>query len=110
MGQQHRTTTKRRRRANYIKRKNELLKLNKTAPVPLAKKLVKVAAPAVDAEPVKKEVDTTPAVAKKAPAKKAPVKKAVAPKADAAEVQAETKKAPAKKAPAKKTAEPKAEA
>lgn len=61
MGQQHRKETKRRRRAAYIKRQKELAKNSKaTAPVQLAKKVVKT------------EADTT---------KKAPAKKKAAPKA-----------------------------
>lgn len=80
MGQQHRKVTKRRRRAEYIKRKKEQLKLSKAAPtVQLAKKVVKT-------------VEESPEEEKKAPAKKAPAKKTTA----------TAKKAPAKKAPAKK--------
>lgn len=42
MGQQHRKETKRRRRTAYIKRQKEILKNSKnTAPVQLAKKVVK---------------------------------------------------------------------
>lgn len=80
MGQQHRKVTKRRRRAEYIKRKKEQLKLSKAAPtVQLARKVVKT-------------VEEAPAEEKKAPAKKAPAKKTPAAKSAA----------PAKKTPAKK--------
>ncbi len=45
MGQQHRKETKRRRRSAYLKRQKEMIKLAKnTAPVQVAKKVVKAAA------------------------------------------------------------------
>ena len=81
MGQQSNKIIKRRRRADYLKRKEQQAKLNGLLP----KTKVKKAAPKVI--PSEK-----PAVAKKAAAKKAPAKKAAA------------KKAAAKKAPAKKVA------
>ena len=81
MGQQSNKIIKRRRRADYLKRKKEQEKLNGILP----KAKVKKAAP-------KAEASGTPAPAKKVAAKKAPAKKAAA------------KKAPAKKA-AKKAAE-----
>ena len=86
MGQQPLTTTKRRRRLDYIKRKKEISKLSKTAvPVPLAKKVLKEAAEeaAEKKAPAKKAAAPKDAAAKKAPAKKAPAKKAAAPEAAA---------------------------
>ena len=92
MGQQIRKVTKRRRRADYLKRKKEQAKLNSNTPIRLATPVAK------EAKPAAKEVP-----AKKADAKKTETKKAE-PKAAAA------KKAPAKKPAAKKeAAEPAAE-
>ena len=91
MGQQIRKVTKRRRRADYLKRKKEQAKLNSNTPIRLAPTVAKEAKTAAKAP------------AKKADAKKTETKKAE-PKAAAA------KKAPAKKPAAKKeAAEPAAE-
>ena len=74
MGQQSNKIVKRRRRADYLKRKKEQVKLGGAVKhKPAAKK------PAPDKAAAKKPA------AKKAPAKKAPAKKAPAKKADAAE-------------------------
>lgn len=81
MGQQSNKIIKRRRRADYLKRKEEQAKLNGLLP----KTKVKKAAPKVI--PSEK-----PAVAKKAAAKKAPAKKAAAKKAPSKKV---AKEAPA---------------
>ena len=81
MGQQSNKIIKRRRRADYLKRKEEQAKLNGLLP----KTKVKKAAP--KAEPGEKA-----AVAKKAAEKKAPAKKAAAKKAPAKKV---AKEAPA---------------
>lgn len=83
MAQQSNKITKRRRRANYLKRKKEQAKLGAVLPKTIVKK-----AAVKKEEPAKEKVEAKPA-AKKA-AKKAPAKKAA-------------KKAPAKKA-AKKAA------
>ena len=85
MGQQIRKVTKRRRRADYLKRKKEQAKLNSNTPIRLATPVAKEAKPAAKEVPAKK-------TAAKAPAKKADAKKT------------ETKAAAAKKAPAKKPA------
>lgn len=69
MGQQSNKIIKRRRRANYLKRKDELAKLGG-----LVKK------PAVKKDASAKKVAAKKAPAKKAAAKKAPAKKAVAKK------------------------------
>ncbi|MCC8148029.1 hypothetical protein [Akkermansia sp.] len=89
MGQQIRKVTKRRRRAEYNKRKKEQAKLNSNTPIRLAVPVAKDAKPAAKEAPAKK-------TAAKAPAKKA-------------ETKAPAKKAPAKKPAAKKAAEPAAE-
>ena len=81
MGQQSNKIIKRRRRADYLKRKQEQAKLNGLLP----KTKIKKAAQQV--EPGEK-----PAVAKKTAAKKAPAKKAAAKKAPAKKV---AKEAPA---------------
>jgi len=82
MGQQSNKVIKRRRRANYLKRKQAQAKAGGTVRRSAAKEPAKKAAPAKEA------------AAKKAPAKKTAAKKAPA------------KKAPAKKAPAKKPESP----
>lgn len=89
MGQQIRKVTKRRRRADYLKRKKEQSKMNSGTPIRLAVPLVK----------------EDKAAAKEAPAKKAPAKKSEA-KAPAKKTEA---KAPAKKPAVKKDAEAVAE-
>ena len=101
MGQQIRKVTKRRRRADYLKRKKEQAKLNSNTPIRLATPVAKEAKPDAKEVPAKKTAAKAPA--KKADAKKTETKKAE-PKAAAA------KKAPAKKPAAKKeAAEPAAE-
>tara|TARA_R110000850_G_scaffold275678_3_gene415362 strand:+ start:1191 stop:1538 length:348 start_codon:yes stop_codon:yes gene_type:complete len=102
MGKQHNKVEKRKRRSNYLKRKEESLK----AELALSKKSGKKKAPAKakKADSVEDEVKEA-APAKKAAAKKAPAKKAAAKKAPAKKAAA--KKAPAKKAAAKKTAKKK---
>ncbi len=56
MGQQHRKETKRRRRAAYLKRQKEIAKNSMaTAPVQLAKKVVKPEAEAPRKAPAKKK-------------------------------------------------------
>ena len=96
MGQQHRTTAKRRRRIDYVKRKKELAQ-SSTSSIP-----VRLAS-------VTKKQDTPSDDVKEKPAKKAPaVKKAPAAKKEAApKKETAAKKAPAKKAPAKKKVEEK---
>lgn len=89
MGQQIRKVTKRRRRADYLKRKKEQAKLNSNTPIRLATPVAKEAKPAAKEVPAKK-------TAAKAPAKKADAKKT--------EPKAAAKKAPAKKPAAKKEA------
>ncbi len=69
MGQQIRKVTKRRRRANYIKRKKEQAKLNATSSIRLA-------------VPVAKSDASAKAEVKKAPAKKPAAKKAAEPAAE----------------------------
>lgn len=83
MGQQTNKILKRRRRADYLKRKKAQVKLGGIVKKPAVKKaaVAKKAAPAKKA-PAKK------APAKKAPAKKAPAKKAV-PKSEASEAAAD---------------------
>lgn len=81
MGQQSNKIIKRRRRADYLKRKQEQAKLNGLLPKTKVKKAAPQAAPA-----------EKPAVAKKVVAKKAPTKKAAAKKAPAKKV---AKEAPA---------------
>ena len=73
MGQQIRKVTKRRRRADYLKRKKEQAKLNSNTPIRLATPVAKEAKPAAKEVPAKK-------TAAKAPAKKAPAKKPAAEK------------------------------
>lgn len=91
MGQQTNKIIKRRRRADYLKRKNEQAKLSGIVKKPSVKKEDRA-----KKEPAKK------APAKKVAAKKAPVKEAAATEAPAKEVAAT--EAPVKKAPAKKAA------
>lgn len=68
MGQQIRKVTKRRRRAEYIKRKKEQAKLNTSSSIRLAVPVAKEVKPAAKEAPAKK-------TAAKAPAKKAEAKK-----------------------------------
>ena len=101
MGPHIRKVTKRRRRADYLKRKKEQAKWNSNTPIRRATPVAKEAKPAAKEVPAKKTAAKAPA--KKADAKKTETKKAE-PKAAAA------KKAPAKKPAAKKeAAEPAAE-
>ena len=99
MGKQHNKVEKRRRRANYLKRKREAVK----AKIALGKKSVSKKTPAkkvdvaADAGEDVKAAPAKKAAAKKAPAKKAAAKKAPAKKA-AAKKKAATKKAAKKKA------------
>ena len=71
MGQQIRKVTKRRRRADYLKRKKEQAKLNSNTPIRLATPVAKEAKPAAKEVPAKK-------TAAKAPAKKPAAKKEAA--------------------------------
>lgn len=82
MGQQSNKIIKRRRRADYLKRKKEQAKLGGIVKKPAVKKVAAVAAPAKKA-PAKK------AAAKKAPAKKAAKKVADGVQDSAPEVLAE---------------------
>ena len=82
MGQQTNKILKRRRRADYLKRKKAQVKLGGIVKKPAVKK----AAPAKKA--VAKKAPAKKAPAKKAPAKKAPAKKA-APKSAASEAAAD---------------------
>lgn len=75
MGQQSNKITKRRRRADYLKRKKEQAKLGGILPKATVKKAVKKEEPAKSAEPAVKKAAAKKAPAKKA-AKKAPAKKA----------------------------------
>ena len=86
MGQQIRKVTKRRRRADYLKRKKEQAKLNSNTPIRLATPVAKEAKPAAKEVPAKKTAAKAPA--KTAAAKKAPAKKPAA-KKEAAEPAAE---------------------
>lgn len=54
MGQQIRKVTKRRRRADYLKRKKEQAKLNSNTPIRLATPVAKEAKPAAKKAPAKK--------------------------------------------------------
>ena len=54
MGQQIRKVTKRRRRADYLKRKKEQAKLNSNTPIRLATPVAKEAKPAAKEVPAKK--------------------------------------------------------
>jgi hypothetical protein len=78
MGKQLRKVTKRRRRRNYLKRKNELEKQN--AAQGAKSPVKKLAAPAAKKTAAKK------VAAKKAPAKKAPAKKVAKPAEESAAV------------------------
>jgi len=80
MGQQSNKIIKRRRRADYLKRKQEQLKLDGLLPKAKVKTAKAVSTPADTEAPAKK------AVAKKAPAKKV-AKKAPAKKVEATETE-----------------------
>ena len=75
MGQQIRKVTKRRRRADYLKRKKEQAKLNSNTPIRLATPVAKEAKPAATET---KKAEPKAAAAKKAPAKKPAAKKEAA--------------------------------
>jgi hypothetical protein len=69
MGQQSNKIIKRRRRADYLKRKKEQAKLGGIVKKPSVKKTASTAKPA--AKPAAKKAPAKKAAAKKAPAKKA---------------------------------------
>jgi hypothetical protein len=76
MGQQSNKIIKRRRRADYLKRKQEQAKLGGLLPKAKVKKLTPKADADAEAKPAAKKAAAKKAPAKKAAAKKAPAKKA----------------------------------
>lgn len=77
MAQQSNKIIKRRRRADYLKRKKEQAKLGGLLPKATVKKAPKKVAAPAEAKPAAKKAAAKKAPAKKAAAKKAPAKKAV---------------------------------
>lgn len=80
MAQQSNKIIKRRRRADYLKRKKEQAKLGGLLPKATVKKVPKKVAAPAEAKPAAKKAAAKKAPAKKAAAKKAPAKKAAKPK------------------------------